>query len=209
MARDTGEPFHVALRHLRQMLQQGQLAPGDRITAVDLADKLRLSTTPVREALSRVAGEGLVEDRRGLGYFVPRLGALDIADLYRTSLAHLLIALDPQRPERLAASPAALLSPQDEHPVTLVEALFESWVAATGSSALVAAFRTVQVKLGPVRRLEAALFTDLAGEAESLRQLDESGGREERLARIRPFHAARIHEAERLAQLLAGAPRPR
>ena len=59
------EPFHVVLRHLRDRLQRGVLPPGAHITAVDLADELRLSTTPVREALSRVAGEGLLEDRRG------------------------------------------------------------------------------------------------------------------------------------------------
>ena len=61
------EPFHVALATLRERLRTGAYRPGVRITAVDLADELRLSNTPVREALARLAGEGLVEDRRGQG----------------------------------------------------------------------------------------------------------------------------------------------
>ena len=54
------EPFHVALATLRERLRTGVYRPGVRITAVDLADELRLSNTPVREALARPAGEGLV-----------------------------------------------------------------------------------------------------------------------------------------------------
>ncbi|MFN3487458.1 MAG: GntR family transcriptional regulator, partial [Planctomycetota bacterium] len=60
----------MALTAVRDRLQSGALPPGARATAVDLADDLGLSTTPVREALSRLAGEGLLEDRRGQGYFV-------------------------------------------------------------------------------------------------------------------------------------------
>lgn len=39
----------------------GDLAPGARLGEVELADRLGVSRTPVREALSRLAAEGLVE----------------------------------------------------------------------------------------------------------------------------------------------------
>jgi hypothetical protein len=39
-------PFHVALNVLRDRLRRGMLAPGARITAIDVADVLRLSTMP-------------------------------------------------------------------------------------------------------------------------------------------------------------------
>ncbi|MCR5879453.1 GntR family transcriptional regulator [Phenylobacterium sp. J367] len=58
MAAYQAEPFHVALSALRDRLQSGELRPGTRAGAVDLADALGLSTTPVREALSRLAGRG-------------------------------------------------------------------------------------------------------------------------------------------------------
>ena len=44
---------------------------GSRIRAADIATKLRVSNTPVREALIRLGTEGLIETRRGSGFFVP------------------------------------------------------------------------------------------------------------------------------------------
>lgn len=206
MAEAQAEPFHVVLVTLRDRLQVGAYPPGSRITAVDVADELRLSTTPVREALSRLAGEGLLEDRRGQGYFVRVLGAVEIADLHRMSLAHLLITLQPRRSSRFATA-GAPQTPEERaagafDPVASVEALFRGWVGATGSRPLVAAFRVVQIQLGPVRRLEHQVLGDLAPEARAL-LADGETSRAERLATLRQFHALRIREADRLAAVMA------
>ncbi|WP_374469632.1 GntR family transcriptional regulator [Phenylobacterium sp.] len=201
MAENQAEPFHLALAHLRERLQSGGFRPGARITALDMADALGLSTTPVREALSRLAGEGLVEDRRGQGYFVRPLSAADIADLYRLSLAHLLIAHEPRRAMRTIGSRSDLEAEALRAPVPAVEALFRRWVLLTGSRSLVSAFGVQQVQLGPVRRLEPEVLGDLAEEAARLAAAD-GAARSDRLPLLRRFHAARIREAERLATLL-------
>jgi DNA-binding GntR family transcriptional regulator len=208
MAASPAEPFQIALAAIRDRLLTGALPPGARATAVDLADDLGLSTTPVREALSRLAGEGVLEDRRGQGYFVRRLGAVDVADLHRRSLAHLLIALDPRRVARLPGAPldapgAAEAEPFD--PVARVEDRFRHWVGATGSRLLIAAFRVVQIQLGPVRRVEAQVLGELEREARML--LDGEVSRGERLAALRHFHAVRIREADRLAALMEASAR--
>lgn len=205
MADDQAEPFHVALNVLRDRLRRGVLAPGARITAIDVADELRLSTTPVREALSRLAGEGLVDDRRGQGYFVRQLSAADIADLYRMSLAHLLIALEPRRLARAAAPAAARLAAPEGEPVARTEAQFEVWVAQSGSRPLLRAFRALQIQLGPVRRLEGQILPDLPAEAARLLTAAVEVPRGERLALLRQFHGRRIREASRLAMLLEAA----
>jgi DNA-binding transcriptional MocR family regulator len=199
MADPQAEPFHNALASLRERLQAGAYPPGGRITAVDLADALRLSTTPVREALARLAGEGLVEDRRGQGYFVRQLSASDIGDLYRMSLACLLISQEPHRASRRPIETAA--RPPDgasSEPVTVVEALFRRWAAESGSRALVSTYRLLQIQLGPVRRFEARVLEDLAAEAERLMTATLA----ERLAQLRQFHGRRIRIADRLASLL-------
>ncbi|MBI1198527.1 MAG: GntR family transcriptional regulator [Phenylobacterium sp.] len=208
MAASQAEPFHVALAAIRDRLRSGALAPGARATAVDLADDLGLSTTPVREALSRLAGEGVLEDRRGQGYFVRRLGSVDIADLHRRSLAHLLIALEPRRANRLpppAGAPPGIPPGAAFDPVAAVEEAFRGWVGATGSRLLIAAFRVIQIQLGPARRVESRLLGDL--EAEALGLLDAEVPRAERLAALRQFHAVRIRESDRLAGLLDAAAR--
>jgi len=56
------------LHALRELILGGDLAPGARLGEVELADRLGVSRTPVREALSRLAAEGIVE-------MVPNRGA--------------------------------------------------------------------------------------------------------------------------------------
>lgn len=209
MADPQAEPFHIAFLSLRERLQEGVYPPGARITAVDVADDLRLSTTPVREALSRLAGQGLLEDQRGQGYFVARLSAADVADLYRMSLAALLISQEPHRTTR--RPPAAPV--ETEHAaaslgaVREVEIVFRGWASDAGSRALISTFRILQIQLGPVRRIEPLVFEDLEEEAQRLAR-DETG-HTERLAQLRQFHGRRIRVAERLASLLEASAPPR
>lgn len=46
----------------------GELAPGERLLTAQLSERFQVSPTPLREALHRFAGEGLVE-------FIPQRGA--------------------------------------------------------------------------------------------------------------------------------------
>ena len=62
----------LAYRSLRQRLLQGEFAPGTRLGEERLAAELSVSRTPIREALSRLHSEGLVERLADDG-FVPTL----------------------------------------------------------------------------------------------------------------------------------------
>jgi hypothetical protein len=206
MAAVRPEPFHLALQSLRDQLRDGVYPPGARITATEVSDRLGLSPTPVREALARLCGEGLLEDRRGQGVFVRHLMAADIADLYRLSLAHLLIAQDPQRPKltrRVApeCGEEPVSGPAD--PVRDVERLFVVWVAEGAGRVLASAHHLLQVQLGPVRRLEHLLIPDLAAEAGALEAAQAPGDMSARLHLVRHFHARRVRLAERLAGQLS------
>ncbi len=65
MARTSAVRTHAAVREL---ILGGQLTAGARLAEAELADRLGVSRTPVREALGRLAAEGLVE-------LVPNRGA--------------------------------------------------------------------------------------------------------------------------------------
>lgn len=54
-------------RHLKERLLSGRFAPGERLSEPLLAQELGVSRTPVREALMRLAEEGLVELVPGRG----------------------------------------------------------------------------------------------------------------------------------------------
>ena len=71
-----------AYHELRERLRAGKLPPGTRLVNRTLATELGFSFTPVREAISRLASEGLVEHVPGSGAFVRRLDRQDIAQLY-------------------------------------------------------------------------------------------------------------------------------
>ena len=49
-------------RHLRRAIVTGKIAPGTRLREVDVASALKVSRTPVREAISRLIGDWLVRE---------------------------------------------------------------------------------------------------------------------------------------------------
>jgi DNA-binding GntR family transcriptional regulator len=55
---------------LKAMIVTGQLPPGTRVLVEDLALKLKVSRTPVREALNQLERDGLVLERPRQGYAV-------------------------------------------------------------------------------------------------------------------------------------------
>lgn len=195
------EPFQQALTELRERLREGVLRPGARVTAKEIAETLHLSATPVREALSRLAGEGLLDDRRGHGFFVRDLPALDIADLYRMSLSLLSLAQAAERQPRRDLARAANLAETD-NPVRAVERLFSAWAAESAGRILIENHRSLALRLAPVRRLEPRLLNDLRSEAEGLLALAHAGGRDQRQAALERFHDRRIGLADQLAELI-------
>lgn len=80
---------------IRQAIVSLELAPGAGLSEVGLATRYAVSRTPVREALIRLADEGLVEVVPQLGTFVSRISVRDVMQvqfiretLERASLAH-------------------------------------------------------------------------------------------------------------------------
>jgi DNA-binding GntR family transcriptional regulator len=86
------DPFRQALEVLRTAVTSA-VAPGSHLPINDAAHALGLSTSPVREALSRLCGEGLIEDRRGFGYFTRDLPTEDLVGLLRLEQLHVELAL--------------------------------------------------------------------------------------------------------------------
>lgn len=67
---------------LRQAILNSLLRPGERLDVADLAAKLGVSLTPVRNAVQLLAGEGLVEIRPRSGTFVTVVTAEDVRDTF-------------------------------------------------------------------------------------------------------------------------------
>lgn len=195
------DPFGAALETLRDHLRDGRLVSGEPLTITDLARDLGLSATPVREALSRLAGERLIEDRRGRGYFAPRLDVSDLVELYglrRLYLAEALAADDgpaafPTADEAMLALPIA----------NQLNQILDWIVARAGNRALFDAYRQVGERLAPSMRAEAQVLP-LADELASLHTALADRG-ELASALVRLHEARRLRAPELIRALRAGA----
>jgi DNA-binding GntR family transcriptional regulator len=85
----------IALDALRQMIVKGDIPPGTELSQVKLAQTIGVSTTPLREALSRLEAEGLVESRRNRRPRVPPFDPTELDAVYchRVLLESLAISL--------------------------------------------------------------------------------------------------------------------
>ena len=63
---------------LRTRILSGELAPGQRLVEAQVAERLGISRTPLRYALSVLATEGLVERSGARGYIVRRFSVTDV-----------------------------------------------------------------------------------------------------------------------------------
>ena len=72
----------VVFNTLRQAILRGELKPGERLMEIQLANKLGVSRTPIREAIRKLELEGLV-------LVIPRKGA-EVADIKEKSLRDVL-----------------------------------------------------------------------------------------------------------------------
>ncbi|MCL4370049.1 MAG: GntR family transcriptional regulator [Chloroflexi bacterium] len=99
--RSLGEQVYDSLLKL---VVARRLPPGERLVLEELAARLHVSRTPVRQALSRLAGEGLVEPKGRNGFRVTAISTVDLEHLYELRLMC----------EQFAAEKGAALATEDE-----------------------------------------------------------------------------------------------
>ncbi len=78
----AGSVAQSTYERLREMLLAGEIAAGDRLVNRTLAAELGVSVIPVREAIQRLASEGLVEHIPGAGAYARKLDRREISQLY-------------------------------------------------------------------------------------------------------------------------------
>ncbi|OZI72306.1 GntR family transcriptional regulator [Bordetella genomosp. 12] len=100
---------------VKQDILDYRLAPGDRFTETEVAERLQVSRTPVREALFRLQREGYLQVRHRNGWLVCPLDFDTLDHFY-----DLRLVLEQNAIERLCAMPQA---------PTLLKTLIAIWLA--------------------------------------------------------------------------------
>jgi DNA-binding GntR family transcriptional regulator len=101
--RDRGPP--ALARHIRAMIQSGEVEPGAHLGTVELAERFKVSRGPLREALRLLESAGLVRIIPQKGAFVITLDDHEVQELL--SVREVLFALLAERCAK-AATPNGL-----------------------------------------------------------------------------------------------------
>lgn len=72
---------------IRLAILTGEIPAGERLVELDLAAKMNSSRTPVREALQKIASEGLIYAIPRVGYIVGEMSESDLQDIFEARLA--------------------------------------------------------------------------------------------------------------------------
>ncbi len=150
----------LAYGKLRDWILHGPLGPGEPLRDIDIAEQLGISRTPVREALIRLAQDGLVESARGRGTKVtdlrieqaPQLFAVGgVLDAYAAEVA--ATRIDPDDLQQLKE---VLKTMEDTHDSALLAEIDRDfhliYYQRTGNDVLVAMLEQVTNDLMRIER---------------------------------------------------------
>lgn len=118
----------TAFSELMAAIKNGLYQPGDRLRETEVAERLGLSRTPVREAMRRLEAENIVEHRPRIGAVLRKLEQSEVVQLYEMRFVL----------ERTAAEMAAKHAAEAE--IDEMDALNNLISQSLGSPAQAAAF---------------------------------------------------------------------
>jgi DNA-binding GntR family transcriptional regulator len=137
---ETAESLQLAsdaAEKLRGLIAEQTLLPGEKIRQVEIAQRLGVSRSPLREALRTLESEGVVTYETNRGYVVTKLGMHDLAQIYR------LRALIEDELLRSIGTPTPEVIAEAEHWVDELAA----GVEAGDSAQMIRAHREFQVAI--------------------------------------------------------------
>ncbi|MBP2182347.1 GntR family transcriptional regulator [Amycolatopsis magusensis] len=156
-----------AYEHLRRAIVTGELKPGEQLREHDLAAELGLSRAPVRQALTRLTAEGLVESKPQSFTRVAPLESDDVRDaLQLTRALHEFAVrsarLTPEHLTRMRAAnakfAAAIEAREVDAAIEADDEFHDVPVEACGNRAVA---ETLDRYTPLLRRLERARFSSL------------------------------------------------
>ncbi len=73
--------------YITSIIQNGDVQPGEKLTEQRICDSLGVSRTPVREAMTQLADEGVIEKKPRRGFFVKTFSQKEQDDFYQVMFA--------------------------------------------------------------------------------------------------------------------------
>jgi DNA-binding transcriptional MocR family regulator len=186
---------------LKARLLERPLTPGRTLQIGPWAEELRVSSTPVREALTRCAAEGLILFAPRKGFFARTPTETEIRGLYAANVALVSAAIDhvvwPEKPEPWSALHG------DALPIVLAtDELFLRIGRHSGLSELSERIQNLSERLRHVRLIECEVLGEAEKELANLRSHVDLAQRVELRAAVGAYHETRIKNVSQICREL-------
>lgn len=170
---EEGSLAEQAYARIKRRIFDFDLMPGDRLSESELAEQIKVSRTPLRQALQRLQHEGFVEAIPKVGWLVPLLSfekfdaLYDFRVLIECFAVRELCADAEERPE-LAALAAVWHVPETERLNDAVEvgvldeAFHLAIVESTGNPEMLRTYREITERVRIIRRLDFTITDRVA-----------------------------------------------
>jgi len=189
----------LVYRAIKADLLAGRYMPGQRLESRILSDRHASSSTPVRMALSRLAGERLVEIHANDGFHMPAITAKGVSDLFRFSNDQTLqcLSVRPRSGVDTFASYAGRADDPD-----FPEGVFRAIAIGSGNPEYLSLMTNLNDRLYLIRRLETSVLGDSENDVvtifDSLRAEDWAKARVD----VSEYHRRRQETSIELVKLL-------
>lgn len=199
--RATGDRVYQAIK---TRVIACEFPPGERIYLEPIAEALGVSTTPVREAMNRLAERDLVIKAANKGFYAMTLSEARLTGHYELTRLLLTLGLETlplevQRRFPLYAPIAEVLNKLNRRVITdpgtlarYTAGTFQALAALTDNSAVQLAIDRANDHLHFVRMLESRHLDDVQGDLKHICELLLSGRRDELVAAINAYHGQRL-----------------
>lgn len=191
-----------AYQRLKSDILSGSIPVGPLDIRI-LGDRLRMSVTPVREALARLHAERLVRLAPHQGYVVSTASARRLEHLYELSSALVHLSLERasrSRRPKVIPSPPLLLGGSYASDLT---ALIGDIAGAQPNAALAEAILSLNDQLFAARRCEPRVFTGAEQDLAGLIELWANRNAGDLRLRLRDHHRTRLVRVDAIARLLS------
>lgn len=198
---NAGATTERVLIALRQFLTSREIGPGDRLDPAALAGRFSSSQTPLREALHRLTGEGLLENHPNGGFIVPALDTWQLRNLYAWSGQILTIAIHnwPRR----KGIPIPLPPVMNEATFAeRCETLFLHIACISSNGEHEITVRRLNARLHRVRLIEADILQGLGAELDGLNDAASRYDRRQLLAQCTTYHRRRMKYSQIIGKLI-------
>lgn len=181
---------------LRSLIIHDEFLPGSHLDPIALAERLGASTTPIREALNRLTGDGLIETRQGSGFYLALPDVVTLKDLYTWTGDLAQVALR----QRSAPSLTGLtIDPQRTDYADRSASLFQALARLSDNNEYRDAMTRANARLHPFRIAEPEVLTDTAQELGALETATQRGD----AAVLRRLLASYVRRRSRHASMIA------